>query len=347
ANLAGIEDVLQCGCAVAEREIVQQIAETATPVCETGDDLLRHMVARRAALAEGAREAGLAIVAAGTHPSTPPEDLVRTEGTRYAQQEVSFPWVWRESNTCGMHVHVGMRDAETAVATCDALRPYLPMLLALSANSPMWRGEPTGLASIRALLIRMHPRSGMPPVLGTFQRYVDMVRGLTQAGPGDGSWLWWFARPHATHGTLEVRVCDPQSDVRNAHALACFIRALCLRLADGQLPTARREDPADLLLEDTLWNAIRSGPRGRSVIDQDPTRTLGEQATDLIDELEADLTSDVARRLRLLAQAPEGDLQVQTLDERGSMTEVTLALAERTVAAPRFVRSEDLASAHS
>lgn len=329
-NVPRIEDIVGSSCPAAEREIVQQIAETATRVCSSGDDLLRHIAQRRAALVEAADAVGLSIVAAGTHGSSPPEDLVRTDGLRYAQQEHAFPWVWREANTCGMHIHVGMRDAETAVRTSDALRPYLPMLLALSANSPLWRGQETGLASIRALLIRMHPRSGMPPRLESWQRYVDMVEALTAAGPGDGSWLWWFARPHAAHGTLEIRVCDPQSEARNAHALACLTRALCVHLAEGELLGDWRNDPADLLLEETLWNAIRSGPEGRCVIASGTTRTLGAHALELIEALENDLAPGVASRLRDLVVTPEYQLQVDDLRRHGNIAEVTRALADRT-----------------
>jgi carboxylate-amine ligase len=207
---------------------------------------------------------GLALAATGTHPwaSYLDQQIIDTEHYNRLREELR--WVAQRNNTWSMHVHVGVRGADRAVAVCDHLRATLPPLLAMSANSPFLDGRDTGLASVRTeIFTRTFPRCGVHEPFGDWDSYAEFIDLLTRTGSiVEATQLWWSVRPHHAFGTVELRICDAQTSGAESFNLAAMITACIAQAAldydDGRLgePLRQRE------IEENLWRAIRYGLDG-------------------------------------------------------------------------------------
>jgi carboxylate-amine ligase len=222
---------------------------------------------RRARLFDLAGGLGIALAATGTHPWAHYLDQ-RIIGTdHYRRLRESLRWVAQRNNTWSLHVHVGIRGADRAIAVCDHMREVLPALLALSANSPFLDGYDTGLHSVRSeIFTRTFPRCGIPDAFGDWRAYADFIDLLVATeSVVEATQLWWSVRPHHLFGTVEVRICDAQTAGDDATALAAMITACVAQTAldydEGRLgePLLGRE------IEENLWRAIRSGLDGAQI----------------------------------------------------------------------------------
>src|SRR5919201_1026361 len=227
-------------------------------------DLQRGRRARLFALAE---DMGLALGATGTHPWASYLDQRIIDTPHYARLREELRWVAQRNNTWSLHVHVGVRGADRAVAVCDHLRGVLPQLLALSANSPFLDGRDTGLHTIRTeIFIRTFPRCGVHVPFGGWDAYADFIDVLIRTGSiVEATQLWWSVRPHHAYGTVELRICDAQGRGSESFALAGLIAACIAQAAldhdDGRLGTPLRQRE----IEENLWRAIRHGMDGRMI----------------------------------------------------------------------------------
>ena len=200
---------------------------------------------------------------------------------------------WR-NNTFSVHVHVGVRGADRAVRVCDRLRPVLPLLLAVSANSPYIDGRDSGLHSGRTqTFTKSFPRCGIPDAFGTWEAWADYVELLVRTNSiVEFTQLWWSVRPHHDFGTVEVRICDAQTTGTEADALAALIVA-CVRRAAEEVDAG--EVPPDLphrLIEENMWRAIRHGLDGR-MLDLQAERIEEFPAAETLDRLRAWSGADV------------------------------------------------------
>ena len=214
-------------------ELMQCVLESGTVVCEdvpAAEADLRHI---RAYVAEHARAEGMRLAASGTHPFSLYENQKITARDRYRALVEMLQYVARRELVFGMHVHVAVPTPEAGLAVMEGVLIELPVLLALSANSPFWRGERTGLASTRAMIFAAFPRSGLPPRFESYQDYANAVGFMEATGAiGDYTHLWWDVRPHPRFGTLEVRVMDCQTRVEDTIALAAYVQCLVKHLLD-------------------------------------------------------------------------------------------------------------------
>jgi len=171
--------------------------------------------------------------------------------------------VWR-NNTFGLHVHVGIRGADRAVAVHDGLRPFLPHLLALSASSPLVEGVNTGLHSARTeIFTRMFPRCGVPDPYRSWAEFEAYVRLLYETESiAEHTQLWWSVRPHLAYPTVEIRICDGQPDLGDARALAAFSYGLTARIARAVDEGEPLPEPQPRMIEENMWRAIRWGLSG-------------------------------------------------------------------------------------
>lgn len=225
---------------------------------------------RRHRLFRLAAELGVDLVGTGTHPWANYLDQVIIDTPHYQRLKSDLGWVARRNNTWSLHVHVGIRDADRAIKVCDWLRQELPLLLAVSGNSPFLDGVDTGLASVRTeIFTRTFPRCGVPSTFGDWQNYSDFIDLLADTGSViESTQLWWSVRPHHSFGTVEIRICDAQATAGESTALAGLMVALVAQTAldfdsgrlDGRDPLGDRE------IEENLWRAIRYGMDG-SLID--------------------------------------------------------------------------------
>ena len=223
---------------------------------------------RRARLFALADRLGIALAATGTHPWASYLDQRIIDTAHYNRLREELRWVAQRNNTWSIHVHVGIRGAERAIAVCDHLRGVLPPLLAWSANSPFLDGHDTGLASVRTeIFTRTFPRCGVPSPFVDWDRYADFVGLLARTGTiVESTQLWWSVRPHHSFGTVEVRICDAQTRGDESFALAGLIAA-CIAQCVLDYDEKGYDGAGPLLLdreiEENTWRAIRHGMSGR------------------------------------------------------------------------------------
>jgi glutamate---cysteine ligase / carboxylate-amine ligase len=217
-----------------------------------------------------AADRGALLAATGTHPWSPWQEQQIIDTEHYRRVEEGLKYVAWRNNTFSLHVHVGVRGADRAIKVCDRLRPILPELLAISANSPFLDGSDSGLHSVRTqIFTKSFPRCGIPDPFGTFAAYADFVDLLVRTKSiVEHTQLWWSVRPHHSFGTVEVRICDAQSTAEESDALAGLIAACVAQAALDYDDGVAFEDPSGRLIEENFWRAIRYGMDGR-LIDYD------------------------------------------------------------------------------
>jgi len=281
-----------------DHELFKTVIETQTPLVEAPGDARETMVAVREALVDHARAHGFGVAAAGLHPAARWRELDHAEKPRYRSQLDRIQYPQHRNTTAGLHVHVGVDDADKATWIANAVRWHCPVLLALSANSPYWCRFDTGLESARAKIFEGLPNTGMPTTFDSFEAYADLERTLVESGSiEDRGELWYDVRPHSGHGTVEVRAPDAQADPEVTTAFVEYVHALVLDLAeryeDGEtVPQPRRE-----VLDENKWRAVRRG-REASFIRRDGSGTISlDRAVERVaDRLGVDGVLDVLDR---------------------------------------------------
>jgi carboxylate-amine ligase len=241
-------------------EFLESVLEIATSPCPDIQTVGEELVALRRFARERAAASGLEIGAAGTHPFARWEEQRVVKDDRYRGLVHSLGFVARQELVFGMHVHVGIDDPDLAVRLADGLRPYVPLLIALAANSPFWRGEATGLMSSRVPIFRAFPRVGLPPYFGGWEDYQRRVGMLTSSGViDDYTFLWYDVRPHPRLGTIEIRAMDSQTHVEHTIALSALVLSLVKGLAEDADELAASREPPWEVLDENRWLAARHG----------------------------------------------------------------------------------------
>ena len=205
--------------------------------------------------------------ATGTHPWADYREQPIIDTEHYRRVEEGLKYVAWRNNTFSLHVHVGVRDIDRAVRACDHLRAVLPLLLAISANSPYLDGRDTGLHSARTQsFTKSFPRCGVPDAFGGWRAYREYIEFLTKTSSiVEFTQVWWSVRPHFSFGTVEVRICDAQATAQESDALAALMVACiaqAVRDVDEEIP-AVAQPPR--LIEENMWRAIRYGLDGRLI----------------------------------------------------------------------------------
>jgi carboxylate-amine ligase len=263
-------------------------------------------------------EESVALAATGTHPWADYREQSIIETDHYRRVEQGLKYVAWRNNTFSLHVHVGVRDIDRAVRVCDRLRPVLPLLLAVSANSPYLDGRDSGLHSARTQsFTRNFPRCGVPDAFGGWAAYREYIELLLRTRSiVEFTQVWWSVRPHFQFGTVEVRICDAQSTAGESEALAALIVACVAQAArdvDERVPFV---DPAPRLIEENMWRAIRHGQDGRMIdLDREeeyPAAEIAERLARWTEPVRAEIGLDPvfperngAQRQRRLIEAGE------------------------------------------
>ena len=269
-------------------EIVSTQLETSTPVCTTLAELRDRLAATRAEAVAAAARDGLAVLAASTHPFGTWREQRLTAAPRYRAMVRRWAALADRQDICGCHVHVGVPDVDTAVAVMDRVRPYLPVLLAMTGSSPFHDGADTGYESWRTVWWSHWPNAGPPEPMGSAQRFGDVVDGLVRSGViEDGRHLYWDVRPSSRWPTVEFRLADVCTDLDAAVLHAALVRSLVRVLADrdGPVPEVRPE-----LLRAARWRAARDGLGGELF---DPVRGEPVGAREAVGALVAELADDL------------------------------------------------------
>jgi carboxylate-amine ligase len=245
-------------------ELLSSEVEVRTGRCETFAEAVTRVPERRRQLRELADKHGVLLAATGTHPWSPWQEQRIIDTPHYRRNNELLQYVLWRNNSFGHHVHVGIRGADRAMKVTDALRIFLPDLLALSGSSPFVENMNTGLHSARSqIFTRMFPRCGIPDPFGTWAAYEEYVRFLFATDSIlEHTQIWWSVRPHLSFPTVEIRICDGQTDVAESLSLAALCYSLTARLARAVDEGEPLPDPAPRLIEENFWRAIRYGLSG-------------------------------------------------------------------------------------
>jgi carboxylate-amine ligase len=230
-------------------------------------DALARQRERRRRLFSLAASQGLALGATGTHPWADYREQPIIDTDHYRRVEEDLKYVAWRNNTFSMHVHLGIRDIDRAVRVCDRLRPVLPMLLAISANSPFLDGRDSGLASARTQsFTKSFPRCGVPDPFGGWDAYREYIEFLTRTNSiVEFTQVWWSVRPHFSFGTVEMRICDAQTTAQESDALAGLAAACIAQAARDVDEGVPFTDLPSRLIEENMWRATRYGLDGRLI----------------------------------------------------------------------------------
>jgi carboxylate-amine ligase len=321
------------GSELMARELFQDCVEMRTPVFSGVAELSRRLPAFRREVAGYGREAGVRICASGLHPTSNPFAQKVTPGERYERMEEELGALARLQIIYALHVHVGVPDEEAAIRATNALLRHVPILTALSANSPFWNGMDTGFASARVKIRDASPRSGLPPTFQGWEEFEGYTEALVAMGNiPDFSWFWWDVRPHPRHGTVELRVPDAQAEPDYAVALAALTQCL-VATADDYAPEDAR------FVSENKWRAIRRGLDARFYdFATGEEKGARETARDLITQLrpvsqDLGCEAELDGVLWILDRGNGAELQRAAYKKRGSLEGVVDYLIETTAPA--------------
>ena len=324
-------------------ELMQSTVEIATPVCRTAADIADALQALRRTVTDVAHDKGLRVGSAGTHPFSLFERQRITARDRYRNLVDQLQYVARRELIFGMHVHVAVDDPEKAIQVVNGLLNDIAALLALSASSPFWRGEPTGLASSRQMVFAAFPRSGPPPRFNDYADYAEVVGQLERTGCiADYTHIWWDVRLHPRLGTIEVRICDAVTRLEDAVAITAYVQALVKNYSERfdqglAIPSYHR-----ILTTENKWLAARygleapvmdlaTGRRNRVPLAQLIRRTMRElvpHAQELGSERELEGIDEI------LSRGNGSDRQRRIFNANRDIVEVVREVAEATEVAP-------------
>jgi len=323
-------------------ELMQSVVEISTPVCKGVAQVDAELRKLRGLVSGIAGERGMRVGSAGTHPFSLFERQRITARDRYRNLVDQLQYVARRELIFGLHIHVAVDDPEKAIKVTSALLLHLPDFLALSANSPFWRGEATGLASSRQMVFAAFPRSGPPPRFRDYADYAEVVGQLEKTGCiADYTHIWWDIRLHPRFGTIEVRVMDAVTRVEETVALTAYVQALVKHYAErfdsgAELPSFHR-----ILISENKWLGARygleapvmdlaTGRRNRVPVAQLIRRTLRDiepHARELGAERELEGIKDI------LAKGNGADRQLRVFNANRDIVEVASEIADATEAA--------------
>ena len=254
------------GAGEVKPELLQSVLEIATPPCGTVAEAGEHIRRLRREVGDAAGTRGLCIGSAGTHPFALWEHQRVSADPRYRYLIAALRFIARQEIIFGLHVHVGVEGAEKAIHIANGMRVHVPILLALSANSPYWRSDQTGLASTRMPIFRAFPRVGIPPAYDGWADYERRIGFMVDAGVmEDYTYLWYDVRPHPRLGTVEIRAMDAQTSVDHTLGITALIQAMVKELAEHHDAGRRLGEYPYEMLDENKWLAARHGLDGELV----------------------------------------------------------------------------------
>ena len=314
-------------------ELSRSCVEMLSPVFTSAADLARELPGLRREVRDLARSQGVEIVAAGAHPFSEPTEQLLTEGVHNVRVEQEMGWVARTQAIYGLHVHVAVPDGDAAIRAINALAGHVPLLVALSTNSPFWRGSDTRLGSTRIKIFEMFPRSGLPPTFRSWEDFENHIETLVASGSiPDYSWCWWDARPHQKFGTVELRSPDVQTDASYTAALVALVQCLVVSAAAEESPPTN-----PLFNGENKWRAVRHGmdadfydfTAGSAIQARAMARGLVEKLRPVAQDLGCE--HELVGVLEITELGTGAELQRAALDRSGSLEGVVDYLIKGTV----------------
>jgi carboxylate-amine ligase len=335
-----LEDARAADTTVGEikPELMESVLEIATrPAADTAE-AGRQLRALRRQVGDIAARRGLTIGSSGTHPFALWEDQRIASRQRYRELVNALRFVARQELIFGLHVHVGLDDPDKAIHVANGMRVHLPVLLALSANSPFWRGDGTGMASTRLPIFRAFPRVGVPPSYRDWADYERQIEFMVSSGVmEDYTYLWYDVRPHPKLGTVEIRACDAQTRVEHTLGLAALIQAMVKELAEHFDEGKQLGEYPWQMLDENRWLAARHGLGGELVDlptnERVATKALAQRLLDRLRDHAQDLGSvaELEGIEDLLARGNGAARQVVVYEANHDLREVMAEVVAATI----------------
>ena len=318
-------------------ELMESVCEIATAPCRDAAEAGDQLSELRQTVQDVAEGRGLAIGAAGTHPFAMWEDQRIVSRPRYRDLISGLQFVARQELIFGIHVHVGLDDPDKAIHVVNGMRVHLPVLLGLSANSPFWRGQNTGMLSARTPIFRAFPRVGIPPRYDDFGDWSRRIEFMIESRTiNDYTYLWYDVRPHPKFGTVEIRVMDSQTRLEHTLGLAALVQAMVKELAEHFDAGEQLSRYPYEMLDENKWLAARHGLDGELVDlpsqERVPTRALARRLVDRLRGHAQDLGSgDQLDAVEdLLSRGNGGTRQKVVYEANHDLREVVGEIVEKT-----------------
>src|ERR1043166_8504064 len=318
-------------------ELHQSIVEIGTEICSDARDARWQITALRTELAKLAAQDGLVIASAGTHPFSHWMDQLITVNERYATIINDMQQVARVCLTFGLHVHVGIPDREEAIDIMNQSRYFLPHLYALSANSPFWLGQNTGLKAYRQMIFERLPRTGIPDAFQSLSEYEDYLKLLVATKCIDNpKKIWWDVRLHPFFDTIEFRICDAQSRVDDTIALAALMQAIVFKLQKLRRDNVTFRSYPRRLIDENRWRAARYGLDGKMIdfgrkCEMDERELLREMLDFIGDELrELGSERELAHVERIIRDGTGADRQLAVYEQTRDVKAVVYQIVHET-----------------
>lgn len=325
----------------AKHELFESSIEVITGICETPAEACADLMGTIDELQPHLDAHGVSMMSSGTHPLADYTDLRITPNPRYEKLVDTIQWPARRLMIHGVHVHVGVRSAEKAIATVNGLATYLPHLLALSTSSPYWEGDDTGLASCRTKIFEIMPTAGLPPRLDGWAEFEQFLDALIHAGSiSTVREVWWDIRPHPGFGTVELRMCDGIPTMPEVAAVAALSQCLVTwfdHLIDEGAPVPLRPS---WVVRENKWRAARYGVDAELILDDHGNhKPLREEMHELVDHLrpiavELGCAAELDSIGALMDLGSSADRQLAVAQETGSLQEVVASLVRELRGGP-------------
>ncbi|MEO7331393.1 MAG: carboxylate-amine ligase [Minicystis sp.] len=319
-------------------EMHQSVVETGTGICKDIRQARDEIVELRGLLNGLAKKEGLRIVGAGTHPFSDWKKQDITDGERYKTIVEDLQDVARANLIFGLHVHVGIKDKEVAIALANQVRYFLPHFLALSTSSPFWLGRSTGLKSIRSEIFKRFPRTGIPGRFDSYLQFKTYVDLLVKTGCIDNAKkIWWDVRAHPFFDTVEVRICDMTTRPNETLGMAALIQAVMGKLYLLYKRNLGFRDYSRELIEENKWRAVRYGLDGQLIDfgkqEQLPVRALIQELLDFCEEPAEIFGSqhELEHIRTILKHGTSADRQLATFAKTGDLNTVVDQLIEESM----------------
>jgi carboxylate-amine ligase len=311
-------------------EMHQSVVEVGTGICKNVHEVRAELTEMRLELDRLARKGGMHIVAAGTHPFSDWKSQEITPNPRYHVIVEDLQDVARANLIFGLHVHVGIKDKQTAIALANQLRYFLPHLLALSVSSPFWLGRATGQQSSRTMMFKRFPRTGIPPTFESYSQFMEYVDLLIRTNCIDnGKKIWWDVRVHHVFDTVEIRICDMPTNLEQELAIVALIQALTAQLYLMLRRNQSWRHYISPLVEENKWRASRYGIRGKLI-------DFGQQQERPYAELMEEMIAFVSEASDILGTSNEV-AQVRRILKEGTSAEKQLEVFKNSNNDPRAV----------
>jgi carboxylate-amine ligase len=326
-------------------EMLQSVLEYVSPILPDIQAARTELYASRALLSRLLQNEHLALISAGTHPSSPWHEQKTSPDERHQKIADEYQDVARSLLIFGMHVHVSVASKEQAITIMNQVRTWLPHILALSSNSPFWNGRMTGIKSYRSVAWKRFPRSGTPDVFQNQAHFDRFVNDLIETHCIDnGKKIWWDIRPHPFFDTIEFRICDMPATIEDTLALAALCQALVAKLTQldergEKLPVLARD-----YVDENKWRAMRYGldaefvdfTQRRCLSLRDSIRELLAFVDDVVDELESRREIEYIHSLLDGNQGTGADQQMAIFKETNDINKVNAFLIEQTMRGVQF-----------